>query len=309
MGDDENNTNGDNTNGGNTDNNNGGDSKDDFSLHGVSIQSRLLPFWRTYPRLWFAHFELLVEPSKKSDDDKFRYVLSVLQPGDLQQVGNILLNPPTANKYQTLKDRLLSVYEESETKQFQKLISGLELGDEKPSQLLRKMRELGHNRMPDSGLKLMWMNQLPAQVRAVLSVSSDSSLDNLAVMADKMLEHTGSATIAAVSSPACTPGSSKQSSSQESIIEALSKQIDRLSFEVAELRKRDEHHTFRSRQHYRSRQRQQSRSRSRSSGRNLRHAKQHNDEIERECRFHRKFGAKAYRCESPCRHKKAQSEN
>ncbi|KAI5636736.1 hypothetical protein NE865_10562 [Phthorimaea operculella] len=236
MGDDENNTNGDNTNGGNTDNNTGGDSKDDFSMHSVSIQSRLLPFWRTYPRLWFAHFELLVESSRKSDDDKFRYVLSVLQPGDLQQVGDILLNPPTANKYQTLKDRLLSVYEESETKQFQKLISGLELGDEKPSQLLRKMRELGHNRMPDSGLKLMWMNQLPAQVRAVLSVSSDSSLDNLAVMADKMLEHTGPATIAAVSSPACTPGSSKQSSSQESIIEALSKQIDRLSFEVAELR-------------------------------------------------------------------------
>ncbi|KAI5640739.1 hypothetical protein NE865_06846 [Phthorimaea operculella] len=230
MGDDENNT-----NGGNTDNNNGGDSKDDFSLHGVSIQSRLLPFWRTYPRLWFAHFELLVEPSRKSDDDKFRYVLSVLQPGDLQQVGDILLNPPTANKYQTLKDRLLSVYEESETKQFQKLISGLELGDEKPSQLLRKMRELGHNRMPDSGLKLMWMNQLPAQVRAVLSVSSESSLDNLAVMADKMLEHTGPTTIAAVSSSACTPGSSKQSSSQESIIEALSKQIDKLSFEVAEL--------------------------------------------------------------------------
>ncbi|KOB66331.1 Uncharacterized protein OBRU01_21252, partial [Operophtera brumata] len=170
-----------------------------FNLAAVSIQSKLLPFWREYPRLWFVQFEALIDPLKTSDDNKYRYVLGQLQPTDLQQLSDILLNPPATGKFDAIKKRLLSVYEQSEIKNFKHLVSGLELGDQKPTQLLRRMRELGGNMITEDGIKIEWLNQLPQQVRVVLSVNTDSSLEMLAAMADKMLEYTGSSTVAVVS--------------------------------------------------------------------------------------------------------------
>ncbi|XP_063830220.1 uncharacterized protein LOC135079494 [Ostrinia nubilalis] len=159
-----------------------------FDLAGISIQSKILPFWRDHPRLWFAQYEALINPMKISDEQKFRYVLGVLQTSEIQQISDILLNPPEKRKYDALKERLLSVYQESETKQFQKLISGLELGDQKPTQLLRRMRELGGSLVPDDALKVMWMNQLPTYVRTVLAINKEATLSTLAAMADLMME-------------------------------------------------------------------------------------------------------------------------
>lgn len=102
------------------------------------MQSRLLPFWRELPRAWFVQFEAVLDPLKTSDDQKFRYLLQQLQAVDLQHLTDILYNPPATDKYLTVKNRLLAVYDKSDVKNFQKLISGLELGDQKPSQLLRR---------------------------------------------------------------------------------------------------------------------------------------------------------------------------
>ncbi|KOB58232.1 Uncharacterized protein OBRU01_22730, partial [Operophtera brumata] len=110
-----------------------------FNLAAVSIQSKLLPFWREYPRLWFVQFEALIDPLKTSDDNKYRYVLGQLQPTDLQQLSDILLNPPATGKFDAIKKRLLSVYEQSKIKNLKHLVSGLKLGDQKPTQLLRRM--------------------------------------------------------------------------------------------------------------------------------------------------------------------------
>ncbi|CAG9577517.1 unnamed protein product [Danaus chrysippus] len=74
-----------------------------------------------------------------------------------------LYQPPAVDKYQAVKTRLLAAYEKSDVKNFQKLISGLELGDQKPSQLLRKMRELSSGMVTDEGLRIEWLNQLPTQ--------------------------------------------------------------------------------------------------------------------------------------------------
>lgn len=115
-------------------------------------------------------------------------------------------------------------------KNFQKLISGLELGDQKPSQLLRKMRELANGMITDEGLRIEWLNQLPTQIRVVLSVNTESSLSMLAAMADKMMEYAEPTTIAAVSTATPTP----------SPFDLLSKQIEKLNLEIAELRHRSE---------------------------------------------------------------------
>ncbi|XP_047987089.1 uncharacterized protein LOC125226949 [Leguminivora glycinivorella] len=272
-------------------------SQSSYDLAGISIQSKLLPFWRENPRLWFAQFEAIVEPLKTSDDQKFRYALGVMQAADIQQVSDIILKPNMTGKYSALKTRLLSVYEESASRQFQKLISGLELGDQKPTQLLRRMRELGKNMVPDDGLRVIWMNQLPVQVRTVLSVNNESSLDILAAMADKMLEHTEPVTVAAVTR---TSEAQAPPSSDIALFEKLSQKLENLTLEIAALRSS-------SRQPYRRPFRSRSRSRSRS---------RPTHEITRKpgdpgwlCRYHFRFGDRARKCESPCSKNHNTSEN
>lgn len=257
----------------------------DSDLAAISVQSRLLPFWREIPRAWFIQFEAVVDPLKTSDDQKFRYVLQQLQTTDLQQLTDILYNPPTTEKYNAVKNRLLAVYDKSDVKNFQKLISGLELGDQKPTQLLRKMRELGSGMITDEGLKIEWLNHLPTQMRVVLSVNTESSLDTLAAMADKMAEYSEPATVAAVST-----------TSQETMtsqFEILSKQVEKLCLEVAELRGRSRERHRNRYTPFRSRSRSQSRRQS-----NKTSVKPGDPTWE--CRYHFRFGEKAKRCESPC---------
>lgn len=276
------------------------------TISAVSIQSRMIPFWREIPRAWFIQFEAVVDPLKTSDDQKYRYLLQQLQATDLQHLTDILYNPPDKDKYQVLKNRLLAVYEKSEVKNFQKLVSGLELGDQTPSQLLRKMRELSSGMITEEGVKIEWLNQLPAQIRVVLSVNTEATLDTLSAMADKMLEYTERPTIAAVSSPTT---STATSSAQIDMI-TLANRIEKLSLEVAELRRRDERTStyHRHREPYRRPFHTRSRSRSKST-RGRRNSTPKPGDQDWECKYHFRFGDKAKRCESPCCRRKKSPEN
>lgn len=282
----------------------------------VSIQSRLLPFWREYPRAWFIQFESVVDIRKTPDDQKYKYLLQQLQTSDLRHITDLLYSPPAINKYDSLKQRLLSVYEQSEVKNFQQLISGLELGDEKPSQLLRRMKELAGNMITEEGLKIEWLNHMPQQIRVVLSVNTDSSLENLAKMADKMLEYTQPANVIA-SLSATAPAHTSRSTARcatcapteqraapglaaapaTATLESLAIQMQQLSMEIAELRVRTApryRHPFRTR------------SRSRSAYRDNKCKPGDANWI---CKYHRRFGDKARRCESPCSRRTKMPEN
>ncbi|GBP85257.1 Retrovirus-related Pol polyprotein from transposon 412 [Eumeta japonica] len=76
------------------------------------------------------------------------------------------------------------------SRQLQKLLSEVELGDQRPSRLLRRMRDLVRTKIPDNTLRVMWTGHLPTAVRAVLAVSDTKDLDNLAAVADKIIENT-----------------------------------------------------------------------------------------------------------------------
>ncbi|GFY56800.1 hypothetical protein TNIN_474641 [Trichonephila inaurata madagascariensis] len=53
--------------------------------------------------------------------------------------------------------------------------------------LLRKMKELSGGQLQDEFLKNLWLQCLPSQIQAVLSVSSET-LDKLAEIADKVAD-------------------------------------------------------------------------------------------------------------------------
>ncbi|XP_060809952.1 uncharacterized protein LOC132904142 [Amyelois transitella] len=109
------------------------------------ISSKIPDFWVEMPRVWFAQFEAIMAPQKQDDEAKYAMVLSKIGKEVVRQITDIITAPPEKKKYEAVKERLLSVYEESEERQFQKLVGEMELGDQKPSSLLRRMRELARN--------------------------------------------------------------------------------------------------------------------------------------------------------------------
>lgn len=256
-------------------------------ISNVSLQAKIPLFWREHPKIWFAQFEAAVSSNHLTEEQKYNLIIPMLERRDIEQISDIVLNPPENAKYKTLKTRLLSVYEESDSRQLQKLLSGLELGDQKPTCLLRKMRDLAGTMVKDEALKVLWMNQLPSQVRAIISVNTESSLNTLATMADKIMENIGVNEVAAIAT-----------TSNISEITLLSKQIEKLTLEIDELKQ------FKYRNH-RSMHRSpfSSRSRSRSKSRN---GKKPGDP-DWQCYYHYKFGDKARNCQSPCNRKKSEN--
>ncbi|GFS85439.1 integrase catalytic domain-containing protein [Trichonephila clavipes] len=59
-------------------------------------------------------------------------------------------------------------------------------GDDKPSHLPRKMKELFGGQLQDEFLKNLWLQRLPSQIQAVLSISMET-FDKLAEIADVAL--------------------------------------------------------------------------------------------------------------------------
>lgn len=254
-------------------------------LASISVSSKIPEFWTEMPRVWFAQFETIMAPQKQSDETKYSLVVSKLGKEVVRQVSDILISPPAIEKYKNLKERLLSVYEESEERQFQKLVSEVDLGDQKPSQLLRRMRELAQNtKVPDKTLLNLWTSRLPAHVRAVLTVSQDQRLDNLAAIADKIMENSRN--------EICSVGSGQTYAMSEVLT-----QLNKLSLEVAALRSE-----VNNKRRY-NRGRSLSRSRSRSRG-----PKMTPDNPKWLCRYHLRYRHHARNCEKPCNWNKP-SEN
>lgn len=231
------------------------------------------PFWKTDPRLWFLQLEAQFQIAHITADlTKYNYVLAAIDTDILTQVTDFLAQPPTRNKYEGLKNRLIAIYSDSREKTLKKLLSDVELGDKKPSQLLNEMIRLGGTSVPRELVRTLWLQRLPVQTQTILATSKDS-LDDLAKMADQISEIEQTKTYAI------------SSSSNDNLADMIRK----LSVEVTELRGRLE----------RTHRRDHSPSRSRSRSRNARNTK-HNT-TDGMCWYHHKFQKDAKKCSAPCK--------
>lgn len=247
-------------------------------IEGVSV--KLPPFWNETPKLWFAHIEAQFNNCNVvAELTKYNTVVAALDQKILNVVSDIVLSPPQDNQFTVLKEALIARLSDSESVQLKKLFSELDLGDKRPSQLLREMRNLAMGRVTDSVLKPLWIQQLPQQVQAILAVSTEV-LDKLAEMGDKILETCGKyqcvGEVSAKNNPEAT-------TSDKLSLSTLSDKIDKLSKEVGELRRS----RSANRSPYRF-SRQNSNYRDRSKSR------------ESICWYHRRFGKKATKCTKPC---------
>lgn len=256
----------------------------------ISLSARIPEFWQDQPRLWFIQVEAILAQQKANDQTCYNIVVAKLGKEVIQQVADILGNPPEQGKFKALKARLLEVYEESEARQLHKLMSEMDLGDQRPSQLLRRMRDLARRKIPDDTMTILWQGHLPPSVRAVLVATQSKDLDNLGAVADQVMETFRPNEIATVAR-AGVPIEAPQAS-QDIIIAELAKlnlRIDELSRERARGR-------YRSVSRGRTPSRQRSRSRITP------------DSPEWLCFYHYRFKSRANKCEEPCNWKK-RSEN
>lgn len=236
---------------------------------------KIPPFWSERPELWFAQIESQFAVHKvTSENARFNQVIGNLDGKVLQYVTDSVLNPPDENRYTNLKNKLIECFAQSGQQKITKLLSELTLGDQRPSQLLTRQRELAGNIMGEDFLKGLWLRQLPVTVQAVLAVSA-GDLNELAKLADKVMElHNPQQQLAPISATNSTPVSTI--ASLEAKIDALTKDMNKWK-------------TFRNRD--------RSQSRSGPRGRSTTpKAKQHD-----KCWYHFKFGDAATKCRDPCK--------
>lgn len=233
-------------------------------------------FCKEQPDIYFIQMESqFAVAGIKLDNTMYHHVISSLEPQYLLQVADIIRNPPLNGKYDAVKKSLIAEYTDSDHRKLRKLIKEIELGDLKPSQLLKRMKDLAGNKISDDALKSLWMERLPETVRSIVTIVDGNSAQ-MALQADKLMEVQNYPTISTV----------QQDSTLKAEIEELRNQI----------------RYMRTNQHDRGRssdrnQQQRNRSKSRTKVRFP------------FCKFHYRFGDKARKCEEPCQFKNLKSEN
>ncbi|KYN02010.1 PREDICTED: uncharacterized protein LOC108774630 [Cyphomyrmex costatus] len=210
-----------------------------------------------------------------------------LDQSTLPLVADIVTSPPEKEKYDSIKERLVSVLGETTATSIRRLLATHELEDDKPSIFLQRLRNLAEGQVGDQILKSIFMERLPENICAILAISEVTDLSKLVAQADKVME---------VAKPfpgsiqSVCPENSDNSSKVSAEIAELTKQIAKLTKQVRN----------RSRSKSRGRRNFYKRPRSKSQTRD-------NKEL---CYYHNRFGAEAYKCTQPCAYeKKAITEN
>ncbi|CAN8004677.1 unnamed protein product [Ixodes hexagonus] len=141
--------------------------------------------------LWFLHIEATFRRGRiTSQSAMFGYVVAALAQAATALVRDIQRTPPADLPYGRLKTELIRRTTASEQQRLQQLLTSEELGDRKPSELLRMHQLLGDKaeNLDISIFRELFLQRLPHDVRRVLTTADPCSLESVARMADKIME-------------------------------------------------------------------------------------------------------------------------
>ena len=151
----------------------GGMALEDPSTFVATVATRLPPFWPANPRIWFVQVE--AQFSRRgitASRTKYEEVVCALPTEYATEIQDLLVDPPTESPYEELKQQLIARIADSERQKLRQLLTAEELGDRKPSQLLRKTQALlgDKAKMIDSSLlRELFLQCLPANVQMILA--------------------------------------------------------------------------------------------------------------------------------------------
>ncbi|XP_076765231.1 uncharacterized protein LOC143432446 [Xylocopa sonorina] len=172
------------------------------------VAVRLPDFYAADPEMWFTIAERSFEAAGvTTEHTRYGYILGALPTQYSMEVRDIIMNPPAATPYQKLKTELIRRLSSSQEQKTRRLLESEEMGDRRPSQFLRHLRNLAGTTVSDNVLKTLWMGRLPASLQLILATMRDAELDRIAEVADAVSEtYHGSAKIAVASASAGAAG-------------------------------------------------------------------------------------------------------
>ena len=161
---------------------------DNNAAQNNAVGLKLPTFWAHQPRVWFAQAEAqFTLRAITVDSTKYSYLIAAL-PEDVATRAldyiESMAHSDSTEKYKGLKARLLGIFTPSDYERVGMLINGPDLGDHKPSALMDRMLALLGDHEPCLLFKRLFLQRLPAEVRAPLLQSSEGNMRKLAKQAD-----------------------------------------------------------------------------------------------------------------------------
>ncbi len=191
--------------------------EDDSTASISNVGLRLTEFWTKDATAWFATVEAQFQTRKiTASRSRYHHVVASLNQETCSIIRDILVGDEANQTYENLKATLIERTSLSEEQRMRKLVGLGPLGDRRPSQLFREMQLLDPENNAGSGMKkALFINHMPAHIRAVLRAQKDLSLTEVSSLADRVLDPEDSTTsaflpISQVSSQATPPLSDVQ---------------------------------------------------------------------------------------------------
>ncbi|BHF82688.1 hypothetical protein SprV_0802582700 [Sparganum proliferum] len=152
------------------------------------VSIKLPPFWPRNVELWIARCEAEFDACNITrQETMFNHLQRSLPDEYAEELCDLLIHRPSEQPYDKLKEALVKRVAMTEERRLRQLLTGEELGDRKPSQLLRRMQQLvGERKFEASILRQLFLQRLPLDVQTVLAVSQ-GSIEELAELADKVM--------------------------------------------------------------------------------------------------------------------------
>jgi hypothetical protein len=233
---------------------------------------------------WFVMLEAQFEAAHITNDRaKYSAVIANLGEQYLDQIEDILFDPPATRRYELLKAELIRRLTDSDRKRVQRLLETEEIGDRTPSQFYRDLKKLATPAISEDRILTLWKNRLPTNMRLILASAKATSANDLTDIADRIheirLEEERSATVSVTNTTDIhRPGKHRAMNEVHDEIKRLRAQLTALSID------------------HRRRFRSCSRRRRPRSGSSSRERKQQTGW----CYYHRTFQARARKCRFPC---------
>lgn len=214
-----------------------------------------------------------------SDSTKYHYAMEYFDPTHAIEVEDIIMSPPSSDKYERLKTELVKRCSLSKEKKLRQLLTKEELGDQRPSQFLHHLQYLAGPSKNDDFVLTIWLDRLPTSTQAILTTQARATPEELADLADKLQD-------IAVPTPhvAATSTSGRSTDSLTTQIEVLTRQVASLTTRIDRMSRSTTLGLTPA-----NRRRSSSRTRSQSNYRKF-----------PLCWYHFKHGNNANKCKKPC---------
>lgn len=147
-------------------------------------------FFSADPALWFVQVEASLRSAQiTAESTKADIVIAALDFEVVSAIKDLIIQSPRPpDIFNLIKKRIIAVFASSEESNLRKLLKGQVITEGKPSLILNRLRALNDGKCDDVIIKSIFLDNLPANMRAILSASGTLELSKLADMADKIAE-------------------------------------------------------------------------------------------------------------------------